>query len=116
MQLGNCRGGSVMYVQSIKPNGTQAVTLSALTQPDSLPCDRCVGRSLGVCAPLCDKGLATLVAMGGQRLWAKGQPLYYRGDPALAFYKITRGIVADIVDVADDGRRQIVAIRTVGDL
>ena len=105
-----------MYVQPNKPNGTQAVTLSALTQPKSLPCDRCAGRSLGVCAPLCTHGLASLVAMGGQRLWAKRQPLYYSNEPAQAFYKITKGVVVEIMDVADDGRRQIVAIRTVGDL
>jgi CRP-like cAMP-binding protein len=105
-----------MYVQSIRSNGTQAATLAALTQPESLPCDRCAGRSLGVCGPLCNKSLATLVAMGGQRRWAKRQTLYCGDDLAPAFYKITKGIVAEIMDVAEDGRRQIVAIRMVGDL
>jgi len=54
--------------------------------------------------------------MGGERHWAKRQPLYDSNEPAQAFYKITKGIVAEIMDVVDDGRRQIVAIRTVGDL
>ena len=54
--------------------------------------------------------------MGGQRRWAKRQLLYYGNEPAQAFYKITKGIVAEVMDVVDDGRRQIVAIRTVGDL
>ena len=88
-----------MYVQSIKPNGMPAVTLSALTQPESLLCDRCAGRSPGLCAPLCDKSHATLVAMGGRRHWAKRQELYCGGDLARAFYKITKGVVAEIMDL-----------------
>lgn len=105
-----------MYVQPIKPIAAQGVTLSALLQPAVLPYDRCSGRSLGVCAPLCNHGLATLVAIAGQRRWAERQPLYRSDEPAQAFYKITKGIVAEAIDVGDDGRRQIVAIRTVGDL
>jgi len=103
-----------MNVQPVRSNYT-GPTLSALTQRESLPCDHCASRSLGACAPLDHKGLASLVAMGGQRRWDKGQVLYIGGEPAQAFYKITKGIVVESMMLAD-GRRQIVAILTVGDL
>jgi CRP/FNR family transcriptional regulator, anaerobic regulatory protein len=104
-----------MHMQPSKSNGTSEVALSEPTRRASLPCDGCASRSLGVCAPLDRKGLASLAAMGGQRHWTKGQVLYYSDDAAQAFYKITRGIVAESLMLAD-GRRQIVAILTVGDL
>ena len=54
------------------------------------------------------------MAMAGRHRWAKRQVLYGGHVAANAFYKITKGIVAELEDFAD-GRRQIVAIRTVGD-
>ena len=80
-----------------------------------LPCDSCPGRSLGICRPLEDQRLAHLLAMGGQRHWAKREFLYRSDDPVQALYKITKGVVAES-RVLDDGRRQIVGIRTVGAL
>jgi len=53
--------------------------------------------------------------MGGQRHWAKREFLYRSDDPVQALYKITKGVVAES-RVLDDGRRQIVGIRTVGAL
>src|SRR6187402_1145364 len=53
--------------------------------------------------------------MTGQRHWAKRQILYDSNDAADTFYKISQGIVAEYKGFAD-GRRQIVAIRTVGDI
>jgi len=53
--------------------------------------------------------------MGGQRRWDKGQMLYYTADRAVAFYKITKGVVVELIGLPD-GRRQIVAIRAAGDL
>ena len=91
-----------MQVEPIKPDGPR-VTLPAL--PPSLPCD---GHSGGT-------GLASLVARASQRRWEKRQLLYIGHDPAGAFYRITKGIVAEFKGFAD-GRRQIVAIRTVGDI
>ena len=53
--------------------------------------------------------------MTGQRHWAKRQILYDSNDAADTFYKISQGIVAEYKGFAD-GRRQFVAIRTVGDI
>jgi CRP-like cAMP-binding protein len=90
--------------------------MSACPAPcGGLPCDRCSGRSLGICAPLDNQGLASLVSMGGQRRWDKRQLLYHADGEASAVYKITKGIVIECSDLSD-GRRQIVAIRSVGDL
>ena len=80
-----------------------------------LLCDSCLGRSLGVCRPLDDQRLGQLLAMGGQRRWAKREFLYRADDPVQMLYKITKGIVAESRMLAD-GRRQIVGIRTIGDL
>src|SRR6476620_10703544 len=81
----------------------------------ALLCDSCRGRSLGVCGPLDDQRLDQLLAMGGRRRWAKRQSLYRADDAVQMLYKITKGIVAES-RMLDDGRRQIVAIRTIGDL
>jgi CRP/FNR family transcriptional regulator len=81
----------------------------------SLRCDSCPGRWLGLCASLDNDALGSLAAMGGQRRWDKRQVLYHADDPAQAFYKVTSGVVAEFTDLAD-GRRQIVAIHTVGDI
>jgi CRP/FNR family transcriptional regulator len=91
--------------------------LSLSLPPDipRLPCHHCLGRSLGICAPLDNQGLASLVAMGGQRRWDKRDLLYHSDDPAAAVYKITKGVVIEYC-LQTDGRRQIVAIRSVGDL
>jgi CRP/FNR family transcriptional regulator len=56
-----------------------------------------------------------LLALGGRRRWTKREFLYRADEPARAYYKITKGIVAESRTL-DDGRRQIVGIRTVGDL
>ena len=102
-----------MYLWPIHSRGFSE-TFAAASLP-RLPCHRCAGRSLGICAPLDNQGLAALVAMGGQRRWDKREMLYHAGDPAVAVYKITKGIVIEYCVLAD-GRRQIVAIRSVGDL
>jgi CRP/FNR family transcriptional regulator len=101
-----------MHIQHIEPHGKPRAALSELPQREGLPC---ASRSLGIGGPLDNKGFASLVAMAGQRRWIKGQTLYYSGGPAQSFYKITKGIVAESMMLAD-GRRQIVAIQTVGDL
>ena len=55
------------------------------------------------------------MAMAGRRQWTRRQVLYHGGDAADAFFRITKGIVAKF-KTFPDGRRQIVAIRTVGDI
>ena len=90
-----------------------------LSQPRSpggkLLCDSCLGRSVGVCRPLDDQRLAHLLSMGGRRRWGRREILYRANDPVQTFYKITKGIVVESRTL-DDGRRQIVGIRTIGDL
>ena len=101
-----------MQVEPIKPNGALGIALPAQTPVPPIPeCDRCAGRSPGVSAT----PHSSPVAMTGQRHWAKRQILYDDNVKADAFYRISRGIVAEYKGFAD-GRRQIVAIRTVGDL
>jgi CRP/FNR family transcriptional regulator len=56
-----------------------------------------------------------LLALGGRRQWAKREIMYRAGEPVRGFYKIIKGIVAESRTL-DDGRRQIIGIRTVGDL
>jgi CRP/FNR family transcriptional regulator len=105
-----------MQVGPIKPNGEPGVTLPAQAKKPPIPeCDRCAGRSPAVSATLGNNGLATSMAMTGPRHWAKRQILYDGNVEADAFYRITKGIVAEYKGFAD-GRRQIVAIRTVGDI
>jgi CRP/FNR family nitrogen fixation transcriptional regulator len=105
-----------MQVQPLKPNGAQAATLPAQTaKPQKLSCDRRAGRSPSVSVPLGDHAIALLVAMGMQRGWAKRQVLYDSNASAQWYYKVTKGIVAECKDLPD-GRRQIVALRTVGDI
>lgn len=80
----------------------------------SLPCDRCVGRSLNLCKPLDDARLRRLLALGGIRHWKRHETLFRAGDPMASFFKIRKGIVA-VSRALDDGRRQIVAVRAPGD-
>ena len=83
--------------------------------PGKLLCDSCPGRSLGICRPLDDPRLAQVLSLGGRRRWARREVMYRADEPVRGFYKITKGIVAESRTL-DDGRRQIVGIRTVGDL
>jgi CRP/FNR family transcriptional regulator len=78
-------------------------------------CDSCPGRSLGICRPLDDQRLAHLLTMGGRRHWTKREFMHRADETARTIYKITKGIVAE-ARTLDDGRRQIIGIRTVGDL
>ena len=80
----------------------------------SLPCDRCVGRALNICKPLDDARLRPLLALGGIRHWKRHETLFRAGDPMTSFFKIRKGFVA-VSCALDDGRRQIVALRTPGD-
>ena len=80
----------------------------------SLPCDRCVGRSLNLCKPLDGARLQVMLALGGIRRWKKHETVFRAGAPMGAFFKIRSGIVA-VSRTLDDGRRQIVAVRAPGD-
>ena len=80
----------------------------------SLPCDRCVGRSLNLCKPLDGARLQEMLALGGIHHWKKHETVFRAGDPMGAFFKIRSGIVA-VSRTLDDGRRQIVAVRAPGD-
>ena len=104
-----------MHVRPVQLGGLRRAALSPLADTENLPCDRCAGRSLGICAAFGNEALASLVETGGQRLWERRQLLYRGDDPAEAFYKIKKGIVIEY-KVLTDGRRQIVTIRSVGDL
>ena len=83
--------------------------------PRKLLCDSCPGRSIGICRPLDDQRLGQLLALGGRRRWAKRELMYRADEPVRSVFKITKGIVAESRTL-DDGRRQIIGIRTVGDL
>ena len=101
MQSRDCGGGSVMQVRT-RSNPTARWGLHSRRRRDAsecAKCDRCAGRSPGVSGPLGDRGLASLVAMAGQRHWAKRQVLYHGDDAADAFYRITKGIVAEFKDL-----------------
>ena len=55
------------------------------------------------------------MSLGGRRRWRKRELMYRADDDVHMFYKITKGFVAESRTL-EDGRRQIVGIRTVGDL
>ena len=80
----------------------------------SMPCDRCVGRSLNLCKPLDEARLQVMLSLGGIRHWKKHETIFRADDPMGAFFKIRSGIVA-VSHTLDDGRRQIVAVRAPGD-
>ena len=96
------------------PRQLRGIALPGLKPLTSLPCDRCVGRSLNLCKPLEDARLRRLLALGGMRHWKRHETLFRAGDPMTSFFKIRKGIVA-VSRALDDGRRQIVAVRAPGD-
>jgi CRP/FNR family transcriptional regulator, anaerobic regulatory protein len=79
-----------------------------------LPCTRCASRALNVCAPLSNESLRGVLVRGGPKNWRKRDVLFRGGDPATVFFKIRKGAVA-VSRLVADGRRQIVAVRMVGD-
>jgi CRP/FNR family transcriptional regulator len=101
--------------ERIRPTETWRLSSTRVLPPGKLLCDSCPGRSLGICRPLDDQRLVQLLSLGGRRRWAKREVMYRADEPLGAFYKITKGIVAESRTL-DDGRRQIVGVRTVGDL
>jgi CRP/FNR family transcriptional regulator len=96
------------------PRQPREIVVPGLKAFASLPCDRCVGRSLNLCRPLDDARLRRLLALGGIRHWKRHETLFRAGDPMTSFFKIRKGIVA-VSRALDDGRRQIVAVRAPGD-
>ncbi|TMJ24815.1 MAG: Crp/Fnr family transcriptional regulator, partial [Alphaproteobacteria bacterium] len=107
--------GRAVKTEHIEIREDSRASLSQLPHARKLPCDTCPGRSLGVCSPLDDLRLAHLLALGGRRHWAKREFIYRAGDPMQMIYKIITGIVVES-RMLYDGRRQIVGIRTTGDL
>jgi CRP/FNR family transcriptional regulator len=101
--------------EQIAARDNRQVSTTARPSASRLPCDSCASRCLGICHPLDDRGLETLVSLGGRRRWRKREMIYRANDDVHMFYKITKGFVAESRTL-DDGRRQIVGIRTVGDL
>lgn len=99
---------------SVPPRQLRGTAVPGLKPLTSLPCDRCVGRSLNLCKPLDDTRLRRLLALGGIRHWKRHETLFRAGDPMTSFFKIRTGIVA-VSRALDDGRRQIVAVRAPGD-
>jgi len=102
-------------IERIETRDASRASLSRPPQARKLPCDTCPGRSLGICSPLDDQRLAHLLTLGGRRHWVKREFIYRADDPVQMIYKLTKGIVVES-RVLDDGRRQIVGIRTPGDL
>lgn len=80
-----------------------------------LRCSRCAWRSLNICKPLDEKGLAELLRLGAPARWRKGAPLFRAGEQQGPFFKITKGMVA-VSSPLQDGRRQVVALRVPGDV
>jgi CRP/FNR family transcriptional regulator len=99
----------------VTANDTSCLSTPAGKGKGRLPCDTCPGRSLGICQPLDDAGLAELLSLGGRRRWQRHELLYRADDRAFMVYKITKGFVIES-RALDDGRRQIMSIRAVGDL
>jgi len=81
----------------------------------NLPCVSCPGRSIGICEPLDEDGLAYLLSLGMRQHWKKGELMFQAGDPMGYFHKVTRGIVL-VFRSLEDGRRQIVGVHSIGDL
>jgi CRP/FNR family transcriptional regulator len=104
-----------MKTERIQLREEDRVSLSARSANFNRRCDRCHTRSTGVCGSLEDKRLEQLAQTGGPKRWAKGEIMQLADTPARYIYRITKGVVAEYRTL-DDGRRQIVAIRTVGDL
>ncbi|TMJ26721.1 MAG: Crp/Fnr family transcriptional regulator [Alphaproteobacteria bacterium] len=102
-------------------NSERSRPTTASPQSESLPrarellCSTCLGRSIGICAPLDDQRLAHLLSLGRRQRWNKGQLMFQAGDPMGYFYKVTKGI-ALIFRSLQDGRRQIVGVHSIGDL
>ncbi|TAJ87348.1 Crp/Fnr family transcriptional regulator [Reyranella sp.] len=96
------------------PRQPRGVAFVGLASSTPLPCDRCPGRSLNLCKPLDEPRLRQLLALGTTRHWKRHEILFRAGDPASTFFKIRKGLVA-VSRTLDDGRRQIVALRTAGD-
>lgn len=80
----------------------------------ALPCARCIGRRLNVCAALDGRQLPRLFSLGAVRRWKKREILFRAGDAMGSFFKIRAGLVA-VSRIVDDGRRQILALRAPGD-
>jgi len=97
-----------------RPNAVGRLSES-LPPAVKLPCTLCPGREIGICSPLDEAGLAHLLAMGRTVRWKKGETMFRAGDALGMFYKVTKGIVA-VHRTLEDGRRQIVAFHTIGDL
>lgn len=54
------------------------------------------------------------MALGTMRRWKRHETLFRAGDPMSSFFKIRDGVVA-VSRTLDDGRRQIVAVRSAGE-
>ena len=54
------------------------------------------------------------MALGTMRRWKRHEILFRAGDPMSSFFKIRDGVVA-VSRTLDDGRRQIVAVRSAGE-
>jgi CRP/FNR family transcriptional regulator len=80
-----------------------------------LKCRRCLGRSLNICNPLDEEGLAQLLRLGAPARWSKGKLLFRAGNQQGAFFKIAKGMVA-VSRLLHDGRRQVLALRVPGDV
>ncbi|MDB5488003.1 MAG: transcriptional regulator, Crp/Fnr family [Reyranella sp.] len=55
-----------------------------------------------------------MLALGTMRRWTRHEILFRAGDPMSSFFKIRDGVVA-VSRTLDDGRRQIVAVRSAGE-
>ncbi len=55
-----------------------------------------------------------MLALGTIRRWKRHEILFRAGDPMSSFFKIRDGVVA-VSRTLDDGRRQIVAVRSAGE-
>ena len=103
-----------MHIRPIHVLESRGVTPPPPSETTAVPSGRVAGHTLDLGIPSDNQALASLT-IGGQRRWDKRELLYRGDDPAEVFYRITKGIVAEFT-VLSDGRRQIVALRTVGNL
>jgi CRP/FNR family transcriptional regulator, anaerobic regulatory protein len=93
---------------------------SSLTRPPVFdphgvadPCAHCDARHLSVCNAIPDPEIARLAAAAVVQEARAGATFIDEGEPATAFFNITRG-TAKLYKLLPDGRRQITGFVTVG--